>query len=127
MKRLLIPFLFLFFIAGAFAQDTKGAKPDCQPKSCSKTEKKSCGPTDTKLGEAKVIIELRKDIQELKSEVGLLGKIDAGISDEESLTILIDEMKQITEAKGIEFPELRASNAGKVADLRKLVGEVNSK
>ncbi len=126
MKRLLVPILFLF-ILDVNAQDSQDAKPDCKPKSCSIKEKKSCGPTNTKLGEAKVIFELRNDMQELKDELGLFGKIVAGMSDEESLTILVSEMKQITQAKGEEFPELRDSKAGKVADLRKILKKVSRK
>ncbi len=102
----------------------KEVKADCKPTTCSKDTKKSCGPADTKTGEAQALTLLRAEIQSWKSKNGLQGVIPPGAADDSSLEILVEEMKAIAASRNVSFPEMPESAARQVATLRKLLNEL---
>ena len=126
MKRLSMILFFGAITFLSYAQEA-AVKPDCKPKSCSLKDKKACSPGDTKVGEAKVIKDLRIEIQELSLASGNSKEIAVGKTDDESLNILVEEMDLLIAGTDLSLPSENSSNAEKVASLRKLVEQLKTK
>lgn len=123
MRRLFFVLVFIGTSLMLFAQE---AKPDCQPKSCSVKDKKSCSPGDTKKEEAKIITTLRADLQALKTRNNVKGNIIIGVDDDHSLEILKEEFIRILQFYGIEPSEMGESKAQQIATMRKAIARLNA-
>ena len=127
MKKIILIGLFAAFCHVSSAQEGK-KKPDCnKPKeSCSIKDKKACSPGDTKISEAKVLTEMRKQLSDLSNSFGYDEEIERGKNDDESLTILLTRINAILKEEGLPELAMESSKSRMVAAINSTIAELKS-
>jgi hypothetical protein len=119
MKKLvLISLLGIGISSSLFGQEQIGQeqKSGCSPQ--------TCGPENTKIGEAVILTELRKDLINLKDLVkvnkGLIEvtEVAIGTDDDESLQIMVKEIAKLNDLLNLKTVNYTGTNAEIVRHLR---------
>ncbi len=128
MRVFILILSLTIFSFSSFSQDNK-VKPGCsKPKeSCSIKDKKACSPGGTKVAEAKVLTDLRKELSEVKSTMGYSESIEMGEDDDESLQIMLSSINDLLRQEGHQEVKPGKSKAKTVATIRKKIASLQKR